>query len=108
MDRSDVIQLIKAEQRQDDYGVWRPTTTKRQVFVQVDSISMSEFYEAGRNGLNPSFRFRVFSGDYEAEDECEYKGLRYSIYRTYMRDDDTMELYVTRKGGTNGQAQGNS
>ena len=87
MDRSDVLKLITQTRTQDDFGRWIPATNSREVFVQVDSISRSEFYEAGRNGLNPEYRFRMFSGDYEGEELCEY---------------DTIELYVVRKGGSNG------
>ena len=105
MDRSDVIKLISEEVTgRDRYGRKTRKQTKRQVFVQVDSISMNEFYEAGRNGLNPEYRFRMFSGDYEGERVCEYKGDNYAIYRTFMRDDDTIELYVERQGGTNAES----
>lgn len=97
-----VIKLIAQSKAQDKYGVWRPTETIRQIYCNVNSISMSEFYEAGRNGLNPQYRFLVFQGDYENETMCEYEGLRYSIYRTYRRG-DTVELYVERKGGSNGE-----
>lgn len=103
MDRSDVITLIEIAQTQDDYGRWIKAESARDVFVQVDSISLTEFYEAGRNGLNPEFRFRMFAGDYDSETECLYNGARYSIYRTYKNRNDVIELYVERKGGTNGQ-----
>lgn len=102
MDRSDVITLIKTTRTRDDYGVWRAQETTKDVFVQVDSITRAEFYEGGRNGLNPEFRFRMFFGDYDGESECVYHGLKYSVYRTYMRRDDIIELYVERKGGSNG------
>lgn len=101
MDRSDVITLIANTKTQDDYGRWIKTETKEDVFVQVDSINQAEFYEAGRNGLNPEFRFRMFAGDYSGQMECEYNGLRYAIYRNYLRRNDVLELYVERKGGTN-------
>ena len=105
MDRSDVIKLISTtKEGRDKYGRWIKKETALQVFVQVDSISQTEFYEAGRNGLNPQYRFRMFAGDYAGQTVCEYHGMRYSIYRTFMRDDDTIELYVERKGGTNGQS----
>ena len=105
MDRSDVINLISEKVTgRDKYGRKIREKTPRQVFVQVDSISMNEFYEAGRNGLNPQFRFRMFAGDYENERVCEYKGQQYAIYRTFMRDDDTIELYVERQGGTNAES----
>lgn len=102
MDRSDVITLIKTTRERDDYGRWKATETTNDVYVQVDSITRSEFYEAGRNGLNPEYRFRMFFGDYDGESECVFHGLRYSIYRTYLRRNDELELYVERKGGSNG------
>ena len=101
MDRSDVINLIGVTRTQDEYGVWRPTQTSTQVFCHVDSISQQEFYDAGRNGLNPSFKFTMFFGDYHDETIVEYNGNQYSVYRTYYRRDDLVELYVQRKGGTN-------
>ena len=102
MDRSDVLTLISTEKTQDDYGIWKNTETPHDVFVQVDSITRAEFYEAGRNGLNPEFRFRMFAGDYNGEAICAFNGLRYSIYRTYKTRNDLIELYVEREGGTNG------
>lgn len=102
MDRSDVINLISVTQTQNQYGVWEDLYNKRQVFCQVDSIRQSEFFEAGRNGLNPEFRFTVFSGDYQDEEILEFHGKTYSIYRTYQKRNDQIELYVERKGGTNG------
>lgn len=102
MDRSAVITLISVTRTQDDYGVWRDQETTTDVFCQVDSITQSEFFEAGRNGLNPEFRFRLFFGDYNNQEIVSYNNQRYSVYRTYLRRDDTIELYVERKGGTNG------
>lgn len=103
MDRSDVIELVTLTRTQDAYGIWRATESSKQIFCQVDSVSQSEFFEAGRNGLNPEYRFTVFFGDYADEPIVIYKGNRYSVYRTYLRRDDRLELYVERKGGTNGE-----
>lgn len=101
MDRSTVINLIGMERTQDDHGVWRSSTTSRQVFAQVDSVTQREFYEAGRNGLNPEFKFTVFFDDYQNEPVVEYNGQQYAVYRTYLTRNDKLELYVERKGGTN-------
>lgn len=103
MDRSDVIKLISVTRTQDKYGQFIDTETSRQVYCQVGSITQSEFYEGGRNGLNPEYRFTVFFADYEDETIIEYKGKRYAVYRTYLARNDKLELYVERKGGTNGQ-----
>lgn len=103
MDRSDVIKLISVTKEQDDFGVWRETTSSRQVYCNVSSVSASEFFDGGRNGLNPSFRMTVFFADYNGETMLEYKGMSYAIYRTYLKNTDELELYVERKGGTNGK-----
>lgn len=101
MDRSDVINLIEQTKYQDQNGVWRTTKTSKQVYCQVQSITQSEFFEGGRNGLNPTLRFDVFFGDYNDETIVEYHENTYSVYRTYLRKDDRLELYCERKGGTN-------
>lgn len=101
MDRSDVINLCKVNKAQDDFGQWVETVSKSQVYCQVDSITQSEFFEGGRNGLNPAYKFVMFYADYDNEPIVEYKNETFSVYRTYLRRDDKIELYVERKGGTN-------
>lgn len=98
---ADVLTLIKETRTQDKYGVWRTKETEREILCMVESVTRSEFFEAGRNGLNPEYVFTVFFGDYEDETVCEYKGKRYGIYRTYHDLNDNLELYAERKGGTN-------
>ena len=107
MDRSDVIELVAESTQRDAKGVMQKTETARRVFCSVASISRAEFFDAGRNGLNPEFRFKVFAGDYNGERTLRYKGQAYGIYRTYLASTDTMELYAERKGGTNGSTEGN-
>ena len=102
MDRSDVLTLINETHTQDDYGVWRKQETRRDVFCQVSSVTATEFFDGGRNGLNPEFRFVVFFDDYEGERIVEYRGNRYAVYRTYQARNDNLEIYVERQGGTNG------
>ena len=102
MDRSDVITLVKEVKTQDTNGVWRMTETERDVFCQVNSITRAEFFEAGRNGLNPGYTFTMFFGDYDGERTVKYNGNAYGVYRTYHGRTDVIELYVERKGGTNG------
>ena len=101
MDRSDVINLCAVTKTQDDFGQWIETVHKTQIYCQVESISQSEFFEAGRNGLNPQYKFIVFFADYNDEPIVEYKDNTYAVYRTYLKKDDKLELYVERKGGTN-------
>ena len=103
----DVLTLLSYTRTQDATGIWRETlSSQRTVFCKVNSISRNEFYEGGRSGLNPEFEFVVAAVDYAGERECVYHGLSYSIYRTYRTNDDYMELYVQRKGGSNGKGSG--
>ena len=98
----DVIKLVSSTQTQNQYGVWEETYSAREVLCQVKSITRQEFFEGGRNGLNPSFVFTVFAGDYNGELICQYDGNQYGVYRTYLvPSTDYLELYVERKGGTN-------
>ena len=125
MDRSEVIKLIQETTAQDANGVFQNTGQSvfrdergyiireennteitfsqnyREVFCQVDSVTQSEFFEGGRNGLNPEYRFTMFYADYQGERTVEYKQKMYGIYRTYQPRTDIIELYAERKGGTN-------
>ena len=96
----DILKLITIAQTQDDYGVWRETETATEVFCEVGSVTRTEFFEAGRSGLNPAYVFTIFGDDYNGAEVIEYGGKRYGVYRTY-RDGDDLELYAERKGGTN-------
>lgn len=106
MDRSDIITLYADQISYDDYGAARPTRTGREVFCKVDSVTRSEFFEAGKSGLNPEYRMTMFFGDYEGETLVGYNGRMYSVYRTYMAKTDIIELYVERKGGTEAVVNG--
>ena len=101
MDRSTVIYLVSSDKSQDDTGVWRSTETKRKVFANVASVNASEFFEGGRNGLQPELTLTLFVYDYHNERIVEYNGQRYAVYRTYVKTDDTIELHVERRGGLN-------
>lgn len=101
MDRSDVIRLVAYTQTQDAYGVWRDTPTTRRVFCKAESVTQSEFFNGGQNGLKPEWRFAMFAPDYGGERTVIFGGTTYSVYRTYRAGTDIMELYVERKAGVN-------
>lgn len=99
MDRSSVIYLISETFTQNSIGVLVPTESRRMVYANVTSVSADEWFEGGRNGLNPDLRFRMFKFEYHGEEIIEYKGQRYAVYRTYEARNDILELYVERKQG---------
>ena len=96
--RSNVCELVKEEYQQNDYGVMIPVTSKRQVFCDITSVSASEWFEGGRNGLNPEKRVKMFRFDYEGEKIAEIEGNTFTIYRTF-EDGDEIELYLERRKG---------
>ena len=115
MDRSDVVKLIKRTYAMDRYGVEQWTETSRDVYCNIVSVNSSEYFEGGRNGLNPVYRLTMFKYDYEDEELVEINGKRYSVYRAYTSGrsrswysrsrgyrtgHDTIELYVEQRGGT--------
>lgn len=99
MDRSDVAYLVSKDWEPNQYGVMDELTTEKMVFVQVDSVTSSEWFEGGRNGLNPEYRFTMFRFDYSGEEEIKYNGKYYRIYRSYFAKDDMIELYAERRKG---------
>lgn len=102
----DVLVLLTQDFEINKYGVQVPVITRKEVFCQVHSVTRAEVFEGGRNGLNPAFQFTIFAGEYSGEAVVEYQGRTFSIYRTYLvPGTDYIELYVERKGGTNGKEE---
>jgi hypothetical protein len=98
MNRPQIITLIGETFTRGADGVYKPVQTARSVIADVQSVTGSEWFEGGRNGLNPEFRMRVFNGEYKGETVLIYQGIAYTIYRTYL-DSDIMELYVEKRKG---------
>ncbi len=99
MDRSIAFYLLTSTEYQDELKQWHKTTRKREVYGQLSSVSASEFFAGGQNGLKPEFRITMFEPDYCGEDNLEYNGVVYSIYRRYLGKNDTIELYCEKRTG---------
>lgn len=99
MDRSDVINLITETFTPDSIGQMVSTASTSQVFCNIQSVSQSEWFQGGQNGLKPEYKVTMFAPDYSGQQEVEYKGIKYGIYRTYLRQDELLELYLERKTG---------
>ena len=99
MDRSDKIVLVSVITSQDTIGQVTTTTKEKSVFCNVQSISQNEFFQASKNGLNPSYKVSMFRYDYSGEKIAKYNNTEYGIYRTYIGRNDTIELYLEEKQG---------
>ena len=96
----DVLKLISQDFTEDALGQRVPKDTAREVFARVESVSQSEFFAAGRNGLRAQYKAILSTAwDYGGEEVAEYQGERYAVYRTYRTPSDQMELYLQRETG---------
>lgn len=100
MDKYTTLELCTTFVVKDEYKRERREVKPREVFCTKESVSEKEFFEGNRNGFRPEIKFRIFNGDYNHEQLIRYEGIMYEIYRTYVRADEMIELYVKRKEGT--------
>lgn len=100
MDRSNIINLIKEVQSQSPSYTWTKQEISTEVFCDVRSVTRTEWFEAGRNGIaHPAFIFIINRNEYSGEKIVEFNGQRYGIYRTYEAKNESLELYAEAKGG---------
>ena len=94
MDRSDVVKLISETFTKGADGIFTKTEMEKQVYAHISSVSQTEWFEGGRIGLNPSLKVTMFKYDYGNENIVKWNGMRYTIYRTYEKQNDEIELYL--------------
>lgn len=99
MDRSITFKLLTSTKYQDELGQFVETVREREVYGQLSSVTMTEFFQGGQNGYKPEFRIVMFEPDYYGEDSLEYNGEVYTIYRKYLDKNDMIELYVEKRAG---------
>lgn len=89
--------LISSKYEPDSLAQQKPVEHRREVFCRKHSISQTEFFSAGLQGLKPQYKLTLFWGDYEGEDLVELEGVRYRVYRTYHAKHDRIELYLRKE-----------
>ena len=99
----ETAELITVNYDKDIYGVSSKTEVAKKVYGYYDSVSASEVFDGGRNGLNPQFRFVMTELDYNGQTILVRNSERFAVYRTYRPNNGTVELYCERQGGTNGR-----
>ena len=102
MDRSNVINLIAKTYTKDAIGQYVEEQTERSVFCNISSVSRSEWQTAGQMGFKPELVATMFAPEYHGEELAVIGGMSYGVYRTYLRDDELLELYLEKKVGENG------
>ncbi|KRM73010.1 phage head closure protein [Lacticaseibacillus brantae] len=101
-DWSEDVTLVDSVIVPDEYGNQVPTETHRVVQASKREIAMNEFYTAAQAGIRPAVELIIHTFEYEGEQVMIYKGQRYSLIRTYQRNDDELEIYLEQKVSDDG------
>jgi len=99
MDRSSVCTLISETFAADTIGQMVATEKTKDVFCNVASVSQSEWFQGGQAGLKPEYKITMFAPDYDGQRIVKLNDVKYGVYRTYLRDDELLELYLERMVG---------
>ena len=94
-------ELVTITFKDDEYGVPVKVETGRKVYGNYDSLTATEIFDGGRDGLNPELRFTMLELDYKDETILVRGNKRYAVYRTFRPGNGKVELYCERKGGKN-------
>lgn len=99
MVRADIVILIG--DLPGAHGVFdTPMRNYRDVYCEVKSVSQTEAYQARATGLNPEYRLVLsHSFEYKGEQRCMFRGINYRIIRTYVNENDGIELTIQRTEG---------
>lgn len=100
----DLIYLISENYVSDEIGQHVPSEQSVPVWAHLQSVTRSEWYDAGQNGLQPQLVAITPIVNYNGERIVQIgdgeQSKRYSVYRTFFGPDtDSIELYLERKAG---------
>jgi len=76
---------------------------RMRIYCNKKSVRQSEFYQAGAQGKVPEIMLEVRPANYHGEEFIEFQSVRYHVDRTYQKNDDVMELILSRQVVGHGQ-----
>ena len=99
MIKAQTVTLIREDPAARGVGT-DPAETRRKTYCTVRSIGMQEAYQAMGIGLAPEMKVILrHDFEYKGESLCEVNGIRYRIIRTYVTEEDGIELTLERVAG---------
>ena len=98
--RQTPIYLVDEIYSENEAAMLSAQPEERMVLADVTSVSLAEWTEGARIGLNPEIRFTMFAPDYRGEEILKYNERYYTVYRTYMGRNGKIDLYCERRHGT--------
>lgn len=83
----------------DDLGQMIETEAKIKVQALEKPISSSEFFKAHQEDIQATLLLEISRFKYNGENEIEYNGKTYEVYRTYPLGISKIELYLSERKG---------
>lgn len=101
MDKSiNLIAFTESETEVDELG--NPLLEESTRTIQAEELSpgQREFFSAGETGLKASKVFKAWACEYQNEEDLEFEGTRFHIYRNYVKGNH-VELYCEVRASGN-------
>ena len=100
MSRDISFDLISTTTTKDAAGQSIPGEPKISSCIgTLDSVYQNEFYQADQAGIRPQGVIKMNIAEYGGQKILSVDGQKYTIYRTYERDADWIELYYGERVG---------
>lgn len=92
-----IIYLLNEEIKENEIGDIIRSMEKNKRYADINSIRQSEAYQAAAVGLKPEIMCTIWKFEYNNEPFLLYEGKEYKITRTYIKDDEKIELTCVAK-----------
>ncbi|WP_171336092.1 phage head closure protein [Enterococcus cecorum] len=83
----------------DKIGNKIPTYSKDELLARELPITRNEYYTAGQNNIELARAIIVHPFEYDGQKLIEIDNTTYSVTRTYKRNNEEIELYLTQRVG---------
>jgi SPP1 family predicted phage head-tail adaptor len=91
----ETLELLSTTLSSDAYQT--PSIITRTVFADKSPLFGVEFHNAQASGFDVQYVMKVHAFEYDGEKRAIFDGREYEIYRTYEKNDDWTELYLSTR-----------
>ena len=95
----EIILLTENGFKHDKIGNKIPTYAKNALLARELPITRNEYYTAGQNNIELARAIIVHPFEYDGQKLIEIDNTTYSVTRTYKRNNEEIELYLTQRVG---------
>ncbi len=96
----DICELLKAADcTEDELGQQLLRYSARKAFCTRLPLSRQEYYLARQSKIRAEILLCMDADEYLGENAVRYDGVEYTVYKTYQRADNAVELYCAERTG---------